>query len=353
MSLSKEGYPKGLLIRAVWDCCDDLYSQLNRPPTHREFKDEIARREPGRVNKSTHSRQWVEWIRHHGFTSSGTLNRGEIPDEYLQPQILRVHYAVKVLKCASARDIMEWIRKSNAPLKETEIKIQLDALTVNSNSRHRYSGSRKVKRTDRGHPYDALFRTGTYRSTRYEEYVPELHGVWDIAEDGKTPVRIVEPTHADELTLEIRDEVFTEAAEAETTEDMRVTALREAVIREGQPAFRRRLLEAYEGKCAVTGCTISALLEAAHIIPYAGAWHTKAQHGLLLKTDIHTLFDKGLLWFDDELKVCLAPVLLDSEYAVYLGNKLALPELKEHWPLQDHLTRHRLFFSKAGNIEES
>lgn len=110
-------------------------------------------------------------------------------------------------------------------------------------------------------------------------------------------------------------------------------------------------IEAYEGKCAVTGCTISALLEAAHIIPYAGAWHTKAQHGLLLKTDINTLFDKGLLWFDDELRVCLAPVLLVSEYAVYLGNNLALPELKEHWPLQDHLTRHRLFFSKAGNVE--
>lgn len=36
MSLSKQGYPKESLIRAVWDCCDDLYIQLNRPPTNWE-----------------------------------------------------------------------------------------------------------------------------------------------------------------------------------------------------------------------------------------------------------------------------------------------------------------------------
>lgn len=87
--------------------------------------------------------------------------------------------------------------------------------------------------------------------------------------------------------VEARDELFTELPVDEG--DFRLKALREVIVREGQPVFRRKLIEAYEGKCAVTGCSIQVLLEAAHITPHAGARHTRAQHGLLLKTDIHTL----------------------------------------------------------------
>ncbi|MBR7358544.1 HNH endonuclease, partial [Klebsiella pneumoniae] len=78
---------------------------------------------------------------------------------------------------------------------------------------------------------------------------------------------------------------------------------------------RRKLIEAYDGRCAVTGCSIQVLLEAAHITPYAGSWHTRAQHGLLLKTDIHTLFDSGWLWIDAELKIRISEQLVGTEYA--------------------------------------
>src|SRR5882724_26282 len=40
------------------------------------------------------------------------------------------------------------------------------------------------------------------------------------------------------------------------------------IFRRGQPAFRRKLLTAYDGKCAITGCDAEAALEAAHILPY-------------------------------------------------------------------------------------
>ena len=42
------------------------------------------------------------------------------------------------------------------------------------------------------------------------------------------------------------------------------------VRRSGQPAFRKKLLAAYEGKCAITECMVQAILEAAHIVPYRG-----------------------------------------------------------------------------------
>ncbi|HBM8957665.1 TPA: HNH endonuclease, partial [Escherichia coli] len=87
-----------------------------------------------------------------------------------------------------------------------------------------------------------------------------------------------------------------------------------------------------EGKCAVTGCSIQVLLEAAHITPYAGAWHTRAQHGLLLKTDIHTLFDRGLLWIDTELKIRISEHLAGTEYVELDGRYLRLPKDKQNWP---------------------
>lgn len=263
------------------------------------------------------------------------------------PQYLRVWYAVTQLGSASAANIVKWIRNSNATLKETEIRIQLDALTVNSNSRYRYLGSRKNARTDQGNPYDVLFRTGNLRNTRYELYIQELHGIWDIGDDGKTPVQIAVPRPYDRLVLEMKDELFTESPEDE--DDIRLKALREVIIREGQPAFRRKLIEAYDGRCAVTGCSIQVLLEAAHITPYAGSWHTRAQHGLLLKTDIHTLFDRGLLWIDDELKIRISEQLTGAEYAELDGRYLRLPKDKKDWPLITHLQNHRQYWSDKYN----
>ena len=351
MIQNKDGYPQGALIRAVWDCCDELYQKLGREPSRKEFNDEIGRREPHRIGISTHSRQWGEWMRHHNFSIRVTDEPGIIPEEMHYPQCLRVWYAVTQLKSASAANIVKWIRNSNAPLKESEIRIQLDALTVNSNSRYRYFGSRKSTRTDSGHPYDLLFRSGSLRNTRYEEYVPELHGVWDVGDDGKQPIQIIVPRPADRMVVEFRDELFNEPSDHEA--DFRLRALREAVVREGQPAFRRKLIEAYEGKCAITGCSVQVLLEAAHITPYAGAWHTRAQHGLLLKTDIHTLFDRGLLWIDTDLKIRISKQLAETEYAELDGRRLSLPKNERDWPLKTHLSNHRRYWTENSNDEPS
>ena len=52
--------------------------------------------------------------------------------------------------------------------------------------------------------------------------------------------------------------------------DGRKKVLAEVVCRQGQPKFRQALIDAYEGKCAVTGCDVEAVLEAAHIVSYSG-----------------------------------------------------------------------------------
>ena len=64
--------------------------------------------------------------------------------------------------------------------------------------------------------------------------------------------------------------------------------LREVVVRRGQPEFRSRLIAAYGGRCAVTGCDALAALEASHIIPYSGPLTQHATNGLLLRTRFST-----------------------------------------------------------------
>jgi putative restriction endonuclease len=115
--------------------------------------------------------------------------------------------------------------------------------------------------------------------------------------------------------------------------DERERALRAICMRRGQPAFRAALLNAYDGRCAITGCDVSDVLEAAHISPYGGPSTDRVSNGLLLRADIHTLFDCGLLAFDPKtLRVAIAGKLKVSAYSSLEGGSLRPPRNPAHWP---------------------
>lgn len=78
-------------------------------------------------------------------------------------------------------------------------------------------------------------------------------------------------------------------------EDARWRVFSAIVQRRGQGHFRARLVEAYGGRCAISGCDAEAALEAAHVVPYLGARTNVTSNGLLLRADLHTLFDLGLV----------------------------------------------------------
>jgi len=103
--------------------------------------------------------------------------------------------------------------------------------------------------------------------------------------------------------------------------------VRESVVRRrGQAAFRRKLIAAYRGHCAVTGTDVLPVLDAAHISPYSGPASDHIENGLLLRTDIHALFDLGLLAIDPSTMRCLLDSSLASTgYADLKGRKLRLP----------------------------
>ena len=109
-------------------------------------------------------------------------------------------------------------------------------------------------------------------------------------------------------------------------EDARARVLREVVQRRGQRKFRKALIEAYGGRCAISGCPVAPLLEAAHITPYLGPDTNAITNGILLRADIHTLWDLGLLAVDpDTGEVWVSPEVDDPTYRVLSGQPLKHP----------------------------
>ncbi|MGJ8544475.1 MAG: HNH endonuclease [Sulfitobacter sp.] len=94
--------------------------------------------------------------------------------------------------------------------------------------------------------------------------------------------------------------------------------------RPGQRKFREDLRKIY-GQCLVTGCAIPEALDAAHILPWTGDRDLdRYENGLLLRRDIHALFDSALLLIHPETSVIeLAASLRQTEYAQYEGREIA------------------------------
>ncbi len=122
--------------------------------------------------------------------------------------------------------------------------------------------------------------------------------------------------------------------------DARDRAKRTIALRQGQPAFRAALLSAYKGACAVTGYATEWVLEAAHISPYLGTHTNVTANGLLLRADIHTLFDRFLLTITPDYMVHVGPDLSNGPYGSLAGAPLHLPANPDQQPSGDALRSH-------------
>ncbi|OJW78659.1 MAG: hypothetical protein BGO69_01370 [Bacteroidetes bacterium 46-16] len=105
--------------------------------------------------------------------------------------------------------------------------------------------------------------------------------------------------------------------------DEREGIFRQIKKRRGQQRFRDELRKRYGCICMITGCNILDILEAAHISPYRGEKDNDITNGLLLRADIHTLFDLNLIGIHpDTLIVYFADEICDSDYHKYNMSKL-------------------------------
>jgi hypothetical protein len=94
-------------------------------------------------------------------------------------------------------------------------------------------------------------------------------------------------------------------------------------IRPHQGAFRDGVFRAFNGRCAISGCAIPEALEAAHLV--GRDWrqgHNRVTDGILLRRDLHTLYDRGLLCISDAGQVELSADVLPY-YAEFDGLAVA------------------------------
>jgi putative restriction endonuclease len=116
----------------------------------------------------------------------------------------------------------------------------------------------------------------------------------------------------------------------------------------GQGAFRVLVLDAYNKKCAVTGGKALPVLEASHIKPVSESGSNFTSNGILLRSDFHTLFDKGYLTITPEYYIEISKRLKSEfkngkEYYKYHGKTLI------QLPNQDYCKPKREFLEWHNN----
>ena len=130
-------------------------------------------------------------------------------------------------------------------------------------------------------------------------------------------------------------------------DDARTRVLRGVISRQGQSKFRRELLQIYGKCCAVTGCRVQPLLEAAHVTPYLGEQTNALSNGILLRADIHSLWDLGLLAvhpIERTVHVSTTVSGCDSMYAELVGKKVRIPNPVDFQPSEMSLRSQWRFF---------
>ena len=114
----------------------------------------------------------------------------------------------------------------------------------------------------------------------------------------------------------------------------------------GQGAFRILVTDAYQRRCAITGERTLPVLEAAHIKPYASSGPNLVQNGLLLRSDLHKLFDIGYLTVTPDFRVEVSSSIKEEydngkEYYAHHGERLLiLPKSDEDKPSRQFLEWH-------------
>jgi hypothetical protein len=118
-----------------------------------------------------------------------------------------------------------------------------------------------------------------------------------------------------------------------------VKCFRAIMTRRGQPDFRRKLLAAYGRRCCFSGCCVEEVLEAAHIQAHADVTNYSTRNGLLLRADLHTLFDLHLIGVDEWGRIKVAKKLKESDYWKMHGQKMRLPDGMGDHPSQFELAK--------------
>lgn len=108
--------------------------------------------------------------------------------------------------------------------------------------------------------------------------------------------------------------------------DERIRTLVRTARREQQRRFRSDVYAAYDGRCAASGTGIDDILQAAHIDDFRGRRSQVVQNGILLRVDIHMLYDANLLGIEPgSHRIVLSDAVDMAHYEHLCDRQLRLP----------------------------
>ncbi|MFI2710978.1 HNH endonuclease [Micromonospora sp. NPDC018662] len=113
----------------------------------------------------------------------------------------------------------------------------------------------------------------------------------------------------------------------------------------GQQSFKAVVLGAYGRRCAITGNKVQPVLQAAHIRPLPAGGEHRIDNGMLLKSDVHILFDRGYLGVDPKYRLMVSPRLRSEfgngdQFYAKAGSVIELPERRVDRPAAEFLEWH-------------
>ena len=113
----------------------------------------------------------------------------------------------------------------------------------------------------------------------------------------------------------------------------------------GQGEFRVAVMDVYRRRCAVTAERTLPVLDAAHIRPFASGGEHEINNGLLLRSDIHKLFDLGYATITPELRFEVSGRIREEfengrDYYALHGQEVARPDSADFWPDPEALSWH-------------
>jgi putative restriction endonuclease len=119
----------------------------------------------------------------------------------------------------------------------------------------------------------------------------------------------------------------------------------EILPRLGQGIFRVVIIDAYGRRCAVTGEKVLPVLDAAHIKPYAKDGTHKPDNGILIRSDLHTLFDRGYVTVTPEYRFEVSKHIREDyenghDYYALHGREIFVPKKTVLQPAGENLAWH-------------
>lgn len=133
-------------------------------------------------------------------------------------------------------------------------------------------------------------------------------------------------------------------------------ALARQLTRRGRAQFRHNLDVAYGARCCVSGCGVPWAIDAAHIQPYKDRQSNNVTNGLLLRSDLHALFDAGRMAIHPKTRAVYfaEDARAWPEYGSLHGSRLRTPQpgYEGCAPKKTSLVaRWRAFVREHGNPE--